>query len=258
MIIIPAIHITFKLVEPLTVPVNYQHLLQAFVYGMLPEDKAIAIHDQGFQYHKRVYRPLCFSKLIGLTEYDKKTRKLTFINKIHLSISSIISEVVESTLNNLMLADDLTLHGQKIFIDNIQFDRNKVSEDRLVVKAISPISVYSTFKKRNGSKITHYFSPQDLVFEHFVQENFAKKYEAFTGKSLEAELELLQIRPIQVRNKDKVITNYKDTWIVGYTGLYELKAKPEYLSFMLDCGLGAKNASGFGMIVPVKEMGDRT
>lgn len=258
MIVIPAIHITFNLGEPLTVPVNYHHLLQAFVYNILPEERATAIHDQGFLHHKRVYKPLCFSKLLGQTEYDKNTRKLTFNHKIRLSISSIIPELVETVLNNLMLAEDLTLHGQKVYVDNIQFDRNKVMTDRLVVKAISPITVYSTFEKRNGSKITHYFAPQDLVFEHLIQENFARKYEAFTGKSLENELELLQIKPIQVGKKDKVITNYKDTWIVGYTGVYELKSKPEYLSFMLDCGLGAKNASGFGMVIPVSETEDRT
>lgn len=256
MIIIPTIHVTFNPEKPLTVPVNYQHLLQSFVYRLLPENKATAIHDQGFLHHKRVYKPLCFSKLIGPTEYDKNTRKLTFNRKIRLSISSIIPEVVETALNNLMLAENLTLHGQRIYVDNIQFDRNKITEDRLMVKAVSPIVVYSTFEKRNGSKITHYFSPQDLVFEHLIQENFARKYEAFTGKSLDAEPELLQIKPLQASHKDKVITNYKDTWIVGYTGVYELKAKPEYLSFMLDCGLGSKNAAGFGMVIPVKEEED--
>lgn len=254
MLSIPTIHITCQLEQDLIVPVNYQHLLQAFVYSLLPEEDASVIHDQGILHGNRTFRPLCFSRLISSdTKYDRNTRTLIFKQQIQLSIGSVSSTLIEKITNHLLLTKSRTLHGQKIIVDLVQFNQNHITESTLLIKAISPITVYSTFVKRNGAKITHYFQPHDLVFEHLIQENFAKKYEAFTEQSLGDETELLHIRPVEVKKNDKVITNYKNTWIVGYTGIYELQAKPEYLSFILDSGLGTKNGSGFGMVIPVDE-----
>lgn len=256
--VVPTIHITFNLEQLLRVPINYQHLLQAFVYSILPQEEASYIHDQGYQHNNRIYRPLCFSKISSPeTTYDKRTRNLTFNNQIRLSISSIIPEIIEKTVNNIIISENLHIHGQRISVETVNFDKNIVTTSTLIVDAISPITVYSTFEKRNGTKITHYFTPRDKVFDHLIQENFARKYEAFTGESLENEKELLTIKPVHVNEKNKVVTNYKNIWITGWTGVYELQAKPEYLSFILNTGLSAKNASGFGMVVPAKTLPKR-
>lgn len=253
MIAIPVIHLCFKLDKPLKVPVNYQHLLQAFVYSILPQQEASHIHEHGFQHKNRLYKLFCFSRLQGdRTHYDKDTKKLTFHKMITLSISSIIPDIIEKVANSLMLSGSVQFHGQKITVDSINFEKLNVTQDVLVVKAVSPITVYSTFEKRNGSKITHYFTPFDKVFEHLIEENFARKYEAFTGESLEHEKELISITPIHVTKRHKVVTNYKKTWVTGWTGTYELKGRPEYLTFLLNTGISAKNSSGFGMVLPVK------
>ncbi|WP_340084434.1 CRISPR-associated endoribonuclease Cas6 [Siminovitchia sp. FSL H7-0308] len=232
-------------------PVNYQHLLQALVYSIFPQQEASYLHDQGYHYNNRTYKLFCFSKIKAKkTVYDNSTKKITFHDRISISISSILPELIEKTTNQILTTENLLLNGEKLTIDSIQFSQNSVTTNSLQVKANSPITVYSTYEKRDGSKITHYFSPHDPVFEHLIQENFARKYEAFTNESLEHEKELLSIRPVRVTNRDKVVTKYKNIWITGWTGIYEIKAKPEYLSFLLNAGLGSRNSSGFGFISP--------
>lgn len=248
---IPTIHIQWNLDHTLTLPVNYQHLLQSLVYSTLPQQEASYLHDQGYRYNNRTYKLFCFSKIKAKkATFDNSTKKITFHDQILISISSILPELIEKTTNQLLMREHLLLHGNKLKIDSIQFSQNSVTTNSLQVKANSPITVYSTYEKRGGSKITHYFSPHDQVFEHLIQENFARKYEAFMNESLESEKELLSIRPVRVTNRDKVVTKYKNIWITGWTGIYELKAKPEYLSFLLNTGLGSRNSSGFGFIIP--------
>lgn len=258
MIIIPAIHITFSLEKPLTVPVNYQHLLQAFVYKILPQKEATFLHEHGFQHQNRTYKLFVFSSLQSSNiTYDKETKKLTFYDKLYLSISSIIPDIVEKTANFLLLSEDLEMNGVSLKVESLEFDKLEVQDNEIVVRALSPITVYSTFERRDGSKITHFFSPFDKVFEHLLEENFIRKYEAFYNKPFAEEGQVLSVEPIQVDSRDKVVTNYKSTWITGWKGMYRLKAKPEYLSFLLNTGLGSKNSIGFGMIRPESTLSKR-
>lgn len=252
MIKIPSIHISFNLLEPLEVPVNYHHLLQAFVYSLFSKQDASFIHDSGFHFNNRVYKLFTYSNIQSeQTAYDKRSKQLTFFRKISLTISSIIPNYVSGIANYLLLKKEFSLNGTKMFVETVKFEQNNVSSNVIVVKALSPITVYSTYEKRNGTKITHYFSPADKVFEHLIEENFARKYQAFTGEGLENEKELVSVRPIKVTKKNKIITNYKSTWVIGWTGIYELTGKAEYLSFLLNTGVGSKNSAGFGCVVPI-------
>jgi CRISPR-associated endoribonuclease Cas6 len=170
-----------------------------------------------------------------------------------ISFSSIVPDYVKGMANNLLLNENLTLNNNRVFVETVEFAQNKVSSNRVFVKALSPITVYSTYEKRDGSKITHYFSPRDKVFEHLIEENFARKFQAYTGGSLDDEKNLISIRPVRVTDKNKVVTKYKSTWITGWTGIYELKGKEEYLTFLINTGAGSKNSSGFGYIAPCSQ-----
>lgn len=241
---------TFALEKPLTLPVNYQHLLQAFVYKILPQEDATYLHEKGFRYSQRMYKLFVFSSLQSpKVIYDKKTKKLSFYDKINLSISSIIPDLIENTANYLLLTENLKISGHTLKVDSLEFEKFQILDNEIEVIAVSPITVYSTFTRRNGSKITHYFKPDDKVFEHFLEENFIRKYEAFTKETIGEREQVLTFEPIKVNRSDKVVTNYKGTWITGWKGKYRLRAKPEYLTFLLNTGIGAKNSQGFGMIL---------
>ncbi|MBO8138272.1 MAG: CRISPR-associated endoribonuclease Cas6 [Desulfotomaculum sp.] len=251
-IVIPVIHIKLRLKTPLTLPVQYNHLLQSFVYGIFPQQEAAFLHDIGFQHQKRVYKLFTFSQLQGRSHYDKKNKTITFNDKIVLSISSILPNLIEKTANNLLLSKNLQIHGKEVEVKEVEFKDFTIPEKGIIhVKAVSPITVYSTFEKRDGSKITHYFKPGGKgVFEHLIEENFVRKYEVFTGEKLPKQA-LIGIKPLRVTDRDKVVTKYKGTWITGWLGEYELSGQPEHLRFLLSVGLGAKNSIGMGLCLPM-------
>lgn len=256
---IPTIHITFRIHEPLTIPVNYQHALQSFVYSLFPQQEAAFLHDSGYELNKRIYKPFSFSSIhCNQTNFDKVKKQITFYDQFSLSVCSLLSDLLKDVVNELLLTKNVTFYDCPIQVETIEYEKNVVTANRLQVKALSPITVYSTYEKRDGTKITHYFTPWDKVFGYLIEENFARKYEALTGKSLADEKNLISIRPIYVSEKNKIVTKYKNTWITGWTGIYELEGKPEYLSFLLDAGLGAKNASGFGCIMPYSNLQKRS
>lgn len=245
---IPAIHVTFELNGPIEIPVNYHHLIQSFIYSLLPSQDALYLHDVGYEYQNRIFKLFTFSNIqCDQIKYDKNTKNLVFYDKIQISISSILPEFIQKITNTLIHHDHFVLHRSKMRVGKIGFDENIAFSNCITVKALSPITVYSTYERRDGSKITHYFSPWDRVFEHLIEENFARKYQAFTGKSIEKK-ELIKVRPVRVTRKDKKVTNYKSTWITGWTGVYELEGEAEHLTFLLNTGLGSKNSIGFGFI----------
>jgi CRISPR-associated endoribonuclease Cas6 len=57
----------------------------------------------------------------------------------------------------------------------------------------------------------------------------------------------IELIPVQVTEKDKYVTRYKDFYMSGWNGDYILRGKRKYLDFLYQVGLGGKNAQGFGM-----------
>ncbi|MTI80794.1 MAG: CRISPR-associated endoribonuclease Cas6 [Firmicutes bacterium] len=240
-----------KLNKPLTLPVQYNHLLQSFIYSIFPQEEATFLHDIGFKHQKRVYKLFSFSQLQGRSNYDKKNKTITFADEVVLTVSSILQNLIEKTANNVLLSKNLQINGQKVNIQGIEFRDFTIPEDGVIhIRAVSPITVYSTYKRRDGRKATHYFKPEDRgVFEHLIEENFVRKYETFTGEKLPQQ-SLVGLKPVRVTERDKVVTRYKGTWITGWLGEYELSGRPEHLHFLLSVALGMKNSIGMGLCLP--------
>src|SRR5690625_1440450 len=205
----PAIHITCKVTKPLVVPVNYQHLLQAFVYSILPDDVAQFLHDQGYVLGEKQFKAFTFSQLRGNPRFNRRFKTLEFQDEFSFSISSVLPEVIEKSAEQLLLQDDLSLHGTKLEIASLEFDELSVDSKRIVVEALSPITIHETFTSRTGRKITHYFTPFDQVFGVLLEQNFAGKYQAVTGKEL-PDASVLDVKRKRVSERDKIVSKYKN------------------------------------------------
>jgi len=48
------------------------------------------------------------------------------------------------------------------------------------------------------------------------------------------------------------VTVFKGTRITAWNGIYEIVCPPDYLKFLYDAGIGAKNSQGFGMFESVE------
>lgn len=102
----------------------------------------------------------------------------------------------------------------------------------------TPIVLY-----RSADGHTRYFAPNEDEFYPLLANNLEKKYAAVFGRDYSGPL---GIECLRCTADDKVVTRYKGTLITGYTGVFRIVADPDMLSVAYHCGLGGKNAMGFG------------
>ena len=122
-----------------------------------------------------------------------------------------------------------------------------VEATSVLIRTESPICVRRTDPE---TKKTHYYSPAEPEFAEEVNLNFLRKYFAYTGIPAGSGISLTLE---EVTEKDKYVTKYKGFYITAWGGTYRLSGERKYLDFLYQCGLGSRNAQGFGMIAILEE-----
>lgn len=231
----------------LKIPANYQYMLQGFIYRQLAGDPDFQafLHETGYQYEKRKFKAFTYSRLSGKSFYDQKRKQLIFEGPVTLYIGSAVSKFIQLLGQSLLLSDEFIFHQTKMTMEALQYEKEpEINGEKVKIKMLSPVTVYSTFKTAQGKKRTQYYNPYDPAFSSLIAENARKKYEAFHKKTYDGQV---VIRPVNVKIKDKVVTKFKNIYINAWNGIYELKAPQEVIRFLYDSGIGGKNSQGFGM-----------
>ena len=241
--------LTISFDQGLILPVNYNHLVQAFIYQSIDNKLAQFLHEQGYAYEKRTFRMFAVSRLMGKSTFHKETGHIHFHHHARLVISSPLEQFCDSLATNLLTRSEARLGKSMIHIDSIEAKQFKASDHQLPVRTLSPVVAYSTLTRADGRKYTCYFQPGESEFEQVVYNNLLKKHFVLHGVS--AINDHFDLQP--VRQPKMHIVKYKDTVIKGYAADMNLCGDPSLLQTALDCGLGSKNAQGFGCIVPRME-----
>ena len=146
-----------NLEEPLSLPINYNHILQAVIYralGIMP-DYSQFLHGSGFARCQRQYKVFHFSQLAG--KYQIHDRKIIFDNEVSFEIRSpeplLIRLLGESIWNNGITFGDKNHRDIQLEL----YDYT-VEERSLRIRMKSPMTVYSTDPYLNKC---HYFSPEE-------------------------------------------------------------------------------------------------
>ena len=238
--------IRVPLKKTLTLPINYNHILQGIVYDALSDDEDVVkkIHDDGLRLGPRVFRPLTFSALSG--EYKISGSRITFLKSVEWEIRSVDDSVIK-TISSHLVKCGIRFGDNTIDTLGVNIMDKSIVQEECVIKMVTPICAYSSDRE---TKKSYYYTPEQVGFYEITKNNAIKKYEAHFGKSYEGDL---LFEPQSVKERDKVITRYDGIIIEAWKGEYRLSGSIEMFNFLYNVGLGAKNGQGFGMFNVISE-----
>ncbi|MCD6086762.1 MAG: CRISPR-associated endoribonuclease Cas6 [Candidatus Hydrothermae bacterium] len=238
----------------LKIPIHYNHILQAFIYRSLDRALADWLHEEGYRFEKRRFKLFTFSRLRSKRRsFDRSSGTLSLESPIFLKIGSYETQILESLAIHLVKWGEARLNRTVCRFASIEVEMRVVPKGPLLVRAISPITVYRTLYGTDGKRKTYYFTPWEREFQELIFDNLKRKAISIYGDENELPpLDNAYIKPVKVSNRNLVVANFKGTWIKGWTGLYELNLPEPYFTIAYDTGLGAKNSQGFGMVDVVR------
>lgn len=247
-ILIQHINLTPSSKQYIELPLQYNHIVQAVIYNSLDEKLASFLHEKGFKYKKRAFKMFTFSRLMGYFKIKKDEQKIIFQAPISLVVSSPYDDFCNSLANGLLLKKKIRLWKTDMIASQITLKKEIVKSDKITIKTLSPIVLYSTFLKNDGSKYTCYFQPGENEHNELLTNNIRKKYAAFyDSETPEGNIALKPLRQPKLS-----IVNYKGTVIKGYSGEFVMTGPKPLLQMAIDCGLGSKNSQGFGCVEVVR------
>lgn len=226
--------------DTLELPINYHHILQAIIFSGISANKEYSsfLHDEGFIQEKRKFKMFTFSELNG--KYEIKNKRIFFRDRIEFEVRSPDARFIR-TLQDGFQKDGIAYGNSRIPEVRTCLKDQTVENEEISIQMVTPVCVYSTdpFTKK-----TFFYGPGDSCFADQVEQNFMRKYQAYYGIKPESQISL---QPVKVSYKDQYVTKYKNFYISGWKGIYQLSGERKYLDFLYQTGLGSKNSQGFGM-----------
>lgn len=226
-------------------PKSYNHIIQGFIYSNLDRDFSEYIHEGGFQHNKRKYKLFTFSKLRCKKVPNIIGGRIILDKSINFVLSSLNDDFIENISRNLfknkLIMGNNLLKFHSLELINDDYLEKHIHKDKIMIKLISPIVIYSTDENRH----TVYYSPTDAEFRDKVYNNMLNKYKAFYNEEAKDKNFSIELSD-NYDNYKAVIEKYKNFLIKGYYGTFNLKGSPDILKMAYYSGLGSKNSQGFG------------
>lgn len=237
--------------EGTSIPIQYNHLVQAMIYASWNDEMASFIHDHGFLLEKRAFRFFTFSRLAG--PYQREGDRLRFTGPVTLQVASPIQALLEELAASMLQKGTVRLGPSDLRVESVELRPTPEVIAPVTVRCLSPVTVYQTLYDQQGRAKTYYYAPTEREFAAQCSANAQRKLRAFGGTL--AEDAVLTVEPVGIRAHHQAIVKYKETVIKGWSGWFRLGGSPELIRLVLDAGLGAKNSQGFGMLDLAKEVG---
>ena len=218
---------------------------------------AESLHNQGSRFEKRQFKLFTFSRLFG--SFDRRAGNISFRGPLYLWLASPLVKILESFASHLIKKGKVKLGNSYLQPASVEVSFDEQFKSPVLVRTLSPITVYSTLRTADGRRKTYYYSPFEEDFSRLIQENLLKKMTILKNNLSQTNsdetvlsnaniTEIFKIRPEKVSNHNQHILFFKGTIIKAWSGLYRLDGSPELIKIAFDCGLGSKNSQGFGMI----------
>ncbi|HQG81978.1 MAG: CRISPR-associated endoribonuclease Cas6 [Caldisericia bacterium] len=232
--------------EPIILPMHYNYVLQALIYRTFSPLLASKLHNQGYVFENRRFKLFTFSRILEKGIKHSKS-ELLFKRSISFYFSSAIDDIVCDLGEGCFKGMEFNLSGQKVFVSRIEVLTLPAFEEKILIRMLAPLTIYSTFEDGNGNKKTHYYAPGEINFSELLENNAIKKFSTIQADLNYDNLQL-SVKPIKVSpERNLQVVRFKNTTIQGWTGIYELFGSRELITVTYEAGLGGKNPEGFGM-----------
>lgn len=238
--------VTFKSETNIDLPIEHNHIIQSWLYTSISEELAAFLHNQGFVVNGRTFKLFCFSRLMGSFSMHKERQRIIYGDTIRLVITSPLKYFIEELANGILLRREIRLGSNDLLVENVEVKDEAISKSEIIVRTLSPITVYSTLLRMDGRKYTAYFAPRDPEYDEMITANLLKKCQAIVNSPIELTTGEVTVVPLGQGKMN--IVRYKNIIIKGYSGRLKLSGPQPLLQAALDCGLGSKNSQGFGCI----------
>lgn len=235
-----SIVLTIEPERDLVLPLSHQHALQGLVYDLIRYDPVLSSELHNDKSGKTdALKLFCFSDLYGTYRYSDRMR--TYPGPFRFEIRSVRDVIIDTIAERIRHDPIITVSGCACRIVNVSSDARSFPETGLHIRMNTPVSVYYT--DRDGKR--RYFSPEEEEFYRLVSKNLEKKYLLIYGQEYDGALRIACLSPGSCRH---VVARYKGKIINAYYGEFYLEASARMLAVAYYCGLGSKNASGFGFV----------
>ncbi|MEM3191342.1 MAG: CRISPR-associated endoribonuclease Cas6 [Candidatus Parvarchaeota archaeon] len=223
----------------ITLPLNYNHILESAIYRSISPALADFLHQWGFSYGKRSFKLFTFSRLLG--EYRIEDKKIHYSEYASLLVSSPIQRFIKELADGILKNGGMKVGTTKLNAYNIKFPAKPEMSSPIRGRTLSPITVYTTLLTKEGDKKTYYYSPYEDEFNVAISTNAKRKVYILRERNIKSNL---TFKPYKMK---EVIMDYKGTVVKGWYGYFELRGSKSLISITYDAGLGSKNSEGFGM-----------
>ena len=244
--------ITFDWDSHVFIPFSYNHFVQSFIYTNLDRSIAEPLHNTGIPLGKRRFKFFTFSRLFS-PSIKRNGKGWLFKPPITLYVSARDVRLLESFALHLVKVEKVSMGKSELTVKSIEVIKPPVYTTEVIIKTLSPITVYSTLTAPDGRKKTYYYTPFEKEFKSLLHDNLRRKFKAIYGMEPKDEDDIFQIEPYSVNKNSEAIIKFKGIIIKGWMGLYKVKISKPYFEIAYDAGLGPKNSQGFGMIDVVRK-----
>lgn len=222
------------------IPVNYREKLVGIIYNLLPHDENTTIlHDDGLKLENKKYKLFTFSEIYGNTTYLKETKELKFTGNACFDITSFDDKLLYSIVDYID-NNNTILFGNKI-IEVVKYDILDDSKDKsttITYYTLSPITIYNTF-----DNYTKFYSPDNPEFKELIIRNISNKYYLCYHENMPS----INIEPID-NVKRKIIKFRGVVYETYHLNITISNVTSKIHNVIMSCGIGPKNALGFGMV----------
>ena len=235
-------------------PINYQYELSSFVYTAINRSNTVYstwLHQNGFAVDNKYFRLFTFSNLLIPKYRITGDRLIIESPTLDWEIAFLPEQSTEEFIKGIFSEQVFTIGDKQSKVQfrvaGIELMPEPIFKDSDVFRTLSPVCIT---RHLSDEKKVFYESPDTHYASEALLMNLKNKYAAFYGHEFTGDdtFELTLLTMPQSKLINIKTDTPQQTKVRAYSFKFKLKADPKLLHVMYHCGLGEKNAMGFGCV----------